>query len=249
MGSSESGKRCMRCGTEAAVHHDAPAIPFEEISTERLWKGCPVDLDDPTLVADLRAANRIVRSVQGRATRIDLPEIPEPIAEPVLRAAPPSPLVAPAAAIPPAPRTRRARETEKPKSAGSSWAWGILSLSLAALVCGGILLGWSHVGKRPELWNIGLPFALVGQAGLILGLILQLDGLWQSNTEAAAAVDELDDHVSELRHATTMLTTSHSGPSQAFYNHFADGAKPDLLLADLKGQLDLLASRLAATRE
>src|SRR5262245_32360499 len=68
---------------------------------------------------------------------------------------------------------------EEPKSGGA--AWMILSLGLAAFACGAVLLGWSFIARRDDLWPIGMPLALVGQAGLILGLILQLDGLWNNN--------------------------------------------------------------------
>jgi hypothetical protein len=36
-------------------------------------------------------------------------------------------------------------------------------------------LGWSHVSGRGELWNIGLPVALVSQAVLACGLVLQFN--------------------------------------------------------------------------
>jgi hypothetical protein len=82
-----------------------------------------------------------------------------------------------------------------------------------------------------------MPLALVGQAGLILGLILQLDGLWHSSRKTAAAITELDDELKNVRQATTLLSTSRSS-----------GAGPQLLLADLKGQLDLLAQQMARQR-
>ena len=56
-------------------------------------------------------------------------------------------------------------------------AWAILSLGLAVFACGAVLLGWSLIGERDDLWPIGMPLAILGQAGSILGLILQLDGL------------------------------------------------------------------------
>lgn len=113
------------------------------------------------------------------------------------------------------------------------------------LACGGVLLGWSLVTGRSELWNLGLPLALLGQAGLLVGLVLQLENLWQSNRETTHTLDELDEQLLELRHATTLLTTTHSTSAQSFYTHLAEGASPQLMLADLKGQLDLLAVKMA----
>lgn len=128
---------------------------------------------------------------------------------------------------------------------GSLITWSILSLGIMAFAFGCVLLGWSYFSQRPELWTQGLPFALGGQAALIIGLILQLDGLWQSNHEAVETLDELDDQISDLRQATSLISTSHSGPAQSFYFHLAEGCSPHMLLADLKGQLDLLAMRIA----
>ncbi|MGA2798822.1 MAG: hypothetical protein ABSE63_14680, partial [Thermoguttaceae bacterium] len=59
--------------------------------------------------------------------------------------------------------------------------WAALSLGTAALVCGGILLGWSLWTGRGELWKIGLPIAAGGQISLLIGLVLQIDRFWHDN--------------------------------------------------------------------
>ena len=124
----------------------------------------------------------------------------------------------------------------------------MLSVGMMAFVFGAVLIGWSFAEDRPDLWRLGLPFTLGGQAALIVGLVFQLDGLWRSNRDAAKTLDELDSQLDELRHATSLLSTTHSSSAQSFYLHMADGASPNLLLADLKGQLDLLANRIADGR-
>jgi hypothetical protein len=124
-------------------------------------------------------------------------------------------------------------------------AWLIISLGAMALVFGGVLLAWSCFSGRAELWRLGLPFALGGQASLIIGLVLQLNGLWQSSHETVESISELDEQVASLRQAAAQLSTSHSSASQSFYFHLAEGCSPHMLLADLKGQLDLLAMRIA----
>ncbi len=127
-------------------------------------------------------------------------------------------------------------------------AWSILSLGLMAFLCGGVLLVWAFVGHRNDLWSLGMPLALVGQFGLLLGLVLQLDHLWQANRRTAETLHGVDERLSEINHATTLLQSSHSLPAQSFYAHLAEGAHPHLLLADLKGQLDILATKMAAQR-
>ena len=120
----------------------------------------------------------------------------------------------------------------------------MLSFGLMAFVFGGVLLVWSFVTGRSDLWQLGLPVALGGQVGLLLGLILQLEGLWKSSRETTETLDQLDDQLDELRRTTAMLNTTHSSASQSFYVHMAEGASPQMLLHDLKGQLDMLAMRI-----
>ncbi len=144
------------------------------------------------------------------------------------------------------PQTSTARQPRTTQT--SFFSWCMLSLGLMGFVFGAVLVGWSFFEDRPDLWRLGLPFTLGGQAALIIGLVFQLDVLSRSNRQAIASLDELDQQLDELRHTTSMLSTTHSSPSKSFYAHLADGASPNLLLADLKGQLDLLASRMSETR-
>jgi hypothetical protein len=153
----------------------------------------------------------------------------------------------------PAPMART-REQPEPDRDGrgratvrrSSWiAWMALGFGITTLVCGGVLIGWSLVAPRPDLWNIGLPLALIGQAGVVIGLLLQLDRLWQSSRAASHAIQQIDDEIEHLRHSTQQIAAHRSPASQSFYAHWADGASPHLLLTDLKGQLDLLSEQLA----
>ena len=53
----------------------------------------------------------------------------------------------------------------------------------------------------------------------------------------------VDEQLHDLRTAATLPSAAH-GPSGAFYAHWAGGAGPEILLADLKSQLDLLALKL-----
>ncbi len=123
----------------------------------------------------------------------------------------------------------------------STLIWAALSLGTAALACGGILLGWSLATGRNELWTVGLPIAVGGQISLSIGLVLQLDRFWHDKHRTVAKVGE------ELHNQKTnaaLFNTIH-GPSPApFCTHLAEGADPQLLLGDLKDQLDLLAMKI-----
>jgi hypothetical protein len=134
-------------------------------------------------------------------------------------------------------------ETAKPRA--SFFGWLLMLCGIMAFACGAVLMGMSLAQGRSELWRMGLPLALVGQCGLIVGLVLQLERVWQNHRRANDRLREVDEHVSDLKLTTDLLSTSQSGPSQAFYHHMAGGANTELLLADLKGQMDLLAAQVA----
>jgi hypothetical protein len=149
-----------------------------------------------------------------------------------------------AAADRPAERKRKVESGHRGALQGV-FTWLVLSLGTTSFVCGGILLGWSLATGRQELWNIGLPAALAGQVALLIGLVLQLDRLWRENREAAAKLDDVDNQLHDLKTTTTLLGSGQSSAASTFYSHFAGGAGPQLLLTDLKSQLDLLAMKIA----
>jgi hypothetical protein len=147
---------------------------------------------------------------------------------------------------PPRKAARRRRPQPAAHASGSqALTWFALLLGTMSLVCGGILLAWSMVANRPELWSIGLPIAIGGQIVLLMGLVLQIDRLWSDNRAAVAKLDEVDDQIGDLKMTTTLLGTNQGSGGGVFYSHFAGGAGPQLLLADLKSQLDLLAVKLS----
>lgn len=222
--------------------------------------GLPFDLDDWRLDEDLAAAERLIRTVRARQTtgpeeRADH----DPVTHHLDAAHRPVrdwhvhlghrnelPTRSHAGAGPSsAERPSLARDDS---TRGSLLAWGALSVGLMAFVCGGVLLGWGFISGRVDLWTLGTPLTLVGVAGLILGMVMQMDGLWQSNRKTAEMLSELDGQLHDLRHTTTLMSTTHSSPAQSFYSHMADGAAPQLLLADLKSQLDMLAVKMSRER-
>lgn len=141
------------------------------------------------------------------------------------------------------------RQSGKPRGGGSGLksfaAWAAICLGLMAFACGGVLLGWSVLGDREELWSLGVPIALVGQVALLVGLCLQLDRLWGENRNTAERIVQMDEQLDELRQSTRLLGTPYHSASQNFYTHLSDGASPKMLLSDLKGQMDLLALRMS----
>jgi hypothetical protein len=234
---------CPRCGGglpvqscgqpgDAAPDHDQPG------TAEAGWRP-PLD-DGWELDQQLEHIERVLSSRKAGSPKV-------PPAEPreVARLDPPH--AGPSAwHLPPAGKPARGSKPSPPPSyyALAVLTWVALSLGTTAFVCGGMLLGWSLVTGREELWAIGLPVALCGQIALLVGLVLQLDRLRHDSRHAAAKLDDVDQQLHELKTATTMLGTSHSSPASAFYSHLAGGANSQLLLTDLKSQLDLLALKI-----
>ena len=137
----------------------------------------------------------------------------------------------------------------KPKSraprGSSPLVWTVFSLGLLALAAGAGLLLWSLVDDRPELWSRGILIAAAGQASLLLGLVLQLERIWQNSRFAARKLEQIESQVHELERTATMLHVTHGSAAQAFYAHMAEQANPEFLLADLQGQVDLLARSMS----
>jgi hypothetical protein len=255
LGSPSSGGelRCGKCGAfmEAANQANiaagdstepgsvAAACQADKVSLEKLLRSAPLGEEDWALEAELRGVQRLLGSLKSRAPNssalVSLHARHNSLAACHANSSeqlPETDVSSPAQSVAMQPR-------------GHAAAWVILSLGLAVFACGAVLLGWSLVGQREDLWPVGMPLALIGQAGLVLGLILQLDGLWSSSRKTEQALSELDGELRTVRQATTLLSTSYSGGAQSFYLHLAEGASPQLLLADLKGQMDLLARQMS----
>ena len=125
---------------------------------------------------------------------------------------------------------RKSGTNSRGDSVVSKVPWAVLSLGVAAFTFGSVLMSWSIVAGRPELWSTGIPVLLVGQIGLLVGLILQLDRLWHENRHTAAKVERLDHQLHE---------------SKAPRRTPAEQGSAGQILADLRGQLDLLSEEIS----
>jgi len=230
-------------GTDNASTPDASA-DVASLETTNEWR-----FDDWELDEDLRAAERLTEKIRGHE--------PSSVAAPGM-VDPSDPTHATISnwhthmqhppALPSAPLVEQAAKSTPKKRPASPLAWLSLSLGMMAFVCGGVLLAWAFATGRGDLWALGLPLALGGQAAILVGVIFQMDGLWRTNRETSASLNQLDENLSDLRHTTSMLGTTHSSAAQSFYAHMADGANPEMMLADLKGQLDMLAVKMSRQR-
>lgn len=218
---------CPRCGEEVRIeppHEPDPSPAYDGWELDEQLRDI-----ERVLRADKATADQAEEVYRREAARFDLPH------------------AGPAAWHLPAvePGTQRTARAADRGAVLGAFTWLALSLGTASFVCGGILLGWSWATGRQELWTTGLPVALAGQVALLIGLVLQLDRLWHDNRAAADKLDNVDEQLSDLKAATTLLGTSQGPAASVFYSHFAGGAGPQLLLTDLKSQIDLLAMKIA----
>jgi len=238
---------CPRCGEaicadpQKAAEGDCPnfrvdengTVPFGVMHQSPAYDGWELD-EQLQHIQRVLHAGKVTDGESDAAVRREAARFDPPQAGP------------PARHVPASNRPGKRRKTAGNRGSISSlFTWFVLALGTTSFACGGILLGWSLATGRQELWSVGLPVALVGQIALLVGLVLQIDRLWHDNREAAAKLDDVDEQVHELK-ATTMLLSVSQGPASAtFYSHLAGGAGPQLLLTDLKSQLDLLAMKIA----
>jgi hypothetical protein len=125
---------------------------------------------------------------------------------------------------------------------GQAIAWFLVMTGLAAL-SGGLGGGaWSLATNRGEYWNAFVGLMLGGQGALIFGLVLAVSRLWRSSRFAAGKLQDVHARLGELQRMAETLAAQR-GSAPAFYADLARSAPPQMLVANLKGQLDQLAAR------
>ncbi|TWT89861.1 hypothetical protein Mal64_02430 [Pseudobythopirellula maris] len=222
--------QCARC--RRPIGADSPAVeatvdPFDSI-------------DDPKNAERLAKIDRTLRAAHSRvkagpssgSLRFDFGdsrEIPGRSDSPDIIDRPPA-------------QKRRAPAAKAAKQQAGSWA--VAALGAGCLGLGVGLMLWSQVQARPELWNPALAATLVGQGLMILGLVQLASHLWTSSRAAAGKLGSMHDDLRRLQRTTDSLAGRQSGGAAGFYADLATGESPELLLANLKGQVDQLAARL-----
>jgi hypothetical protein len=133
--------------------------------------------------------------------------------------------------------------TPRRSQGGQVIAWLIVMAGALAL-CGGIgAIAWCVNTGRGEFWNLSLGLTLAGQGVLIFGLILVVARLWRNSRFATGKLQDVHTRLGQLQRTAEALATNRGG-APAFYADLARGAPPQILLSNLKGQIDQLATRL-----
>jgi hypothetical protein len=230
---------CARCGAALAGKvGPAHIVGFQDLATHGVdlaeetttVRTAPLTLDEWEFEHDLRALEGLVAAAKAGPGPMSVPALPTVVH------ATQTPSVAP-------PITRA---SARPRT--SRFAWFVLGVGILSFIAGGTLLALAYVLERDDCWGIGMPVTVAGQVCLLLGLVLQLERVWRVNRYAVDKLGEFDQRLADLNQSTRLLGVTHGSAAQAFYAHMAEGASPHLLLADLKGQLDLLAVRMSQRR-
>lgn len=223
---------CARCGRALPVPttSDARHVPFEDLPEFPEL----IELDDWEFSEAIQDAERIVRNVTS-----DLDGLEQNHDAWSRRGIPKS--ISSARGVAP--------ENNRDNDALTSATWPVPSLVLAValgvFVCGAALIILSLVNQRPQLWQLGVPFALSGQVAVLSVVFWQLNAVWNNNRTTLAALHAADKQLQRLHNDWSALQQQ---DSEAFYQHLAQGANPEVLLADLKDQLDLLSNHLARSK-
>jgi hypothetical protein len=226
---------CARCGATLSPHDNGPSSSADQIpAAERVDLNVPRSPLTPYPSFEDWEVEQTVRNLQARVGRGKRTERPARGARPTAERLEGRRLQG---AHPPS----SAPHLPTPPERNGFLARLVLTLGLAIFAVGAGLLGWSIAEQRADLWNLGVPVTVAGQATLLLGLVLQLERIWQNGRYTARKLEQVDSQLGHIHQTTKLLTMTHTSAAAAFYSHMADEADPQLLLADLKGQLDLLA--------
>jgi hypothetical protein len=127
---------------------------------------------------------------------------------------------------------------------GQVVAWLVVTIGVVALVGGVGLIAWSLSTAQMLYWNYAVGLAMSGQGTLIFGLVLVISRLWRSSRYSAAKLQDVHVRLGQLQQSSETLAATRTGGAPAFYADLVRGASPHVMLANLKGQVDQLATRV-----
>jgi hypothetical protein len=125
-------------------------------------------------------------------------------------------------------------------------AWLIVIMGILALGGGISLIAWSLSTAQMLYWNYAVGLAMAGQGTLIFGLVLVISRLWRSSRYSVAKLQEVHVRLGQLQQSSETLAATRTGGAPAFYADLVRGASPHVMLANLTGQVDQLATRVGS---
>jgi hypothetical protein len=135
---------------------------------------------------------------------------------------------------------------QQTSNGGQVVAWLVVVLGVLGLAGGIGLISWSLSSADMTYWNHAVGLALVSQATLILGLILVISRLWRSSRQSTTKLHEVHARLGQLQQTSETMAATRAGGAPAFYADLVRGASPHVMLANLRGQVDQLATRVGS---
>ena len=129
-------------------------------------------------------------------------------------------------------------------SAGQLLAWLIVVAGTLVLSSGIGLIAWSLSNRQMQYWYLALGLAIGGQGALVLGLVMLVTRLWRSSRYAATKLQDVHARLGQVQQAAEAWNANRASTAPAFYADLVRGASPHIMLANLKGQVDQLATRV-----
>lgn len=226
---------CSRCGRPVG-QAQAVADKGSEVAAAKT-----TTLDDSQLDRRLRHIGRSLRTPVG-ATRASTGESPSLLRIDAVPATPTKARLHTANEQLESRRVGRAQRASQQRTQLVAWFALAVGLGLAAAGVG--LMGMGMFGEHPIFWQWGVGVTLAGQAILIGGLVRVLLSLWHSTRAASRRLAEMQQELAGVGRTTEAIIAQRPGGASGFYGELARGASPVLLLANLKGQIDHLATTL-----
>ncbi|MEZ6118606.1 MAG: hypothetical protein R3C28_18850 [Pirellulaceae bacterium] len=114
----------------------------------------------------------------------------------------------------------------------------LIACGIAMFTCGVALIGFSFLGDRENLWRIGAPISLAGQAIILIGMVYQLDSIWRSTSKTKSHVLSVERRLNDIRVDQFETVAQRAGDRFAGHPHPHDTPTPQQSLAELGKRLD-----------
>lgn len=129
---------------------------------------------------------------------------------------------------------REDRRAHRRRRRTTRWCAALLLMGISMFTAGAILIAMSFRNDGQQLWNVGAPLAMAGQGLFLVGLILQLDILWQQGNDAKSTLQRLD------RYVASDAAKAQEKSAADFATNRSDAPQTERFLAELKQRLDLI---------
>jgi hypothetical protein len=230
---------CPRCDEEFDSEFSAPAdtgVSLDSVASKP-------DLTPPINLLEQEETHRNLRRI-GRRLRTAYRHDPGFRAAPPLSWGPQAPTgVAPLRAV--ASRGSRDRDDSTNPTVASRLIGLLIMAGVAGFMGGAGLLVWAAAFQLAGPWQWGMTATIAAEGALILGLTWMAGRLWRNSRRLNRQLEGVEGQLHDVERLTGSLASSRMSCSQHYYDHFNQGASSQMLLANLRGQVDQLAERMA----